>query len=145
MMFENGYVQQKIRPAYNRARIECRGRKPFIHESRFEAVSHPMDFVRSDYLKGIDDQVRGIAIHQIPARSEEHTSELQSLMRISYAVFCLKKKIKTTSITNELFNYTTQSTYQTRAEAFTTIPVTITKIATHKTQHNTHTFKHHHR
>src|SRR3546814_10763114 len=28
-----------------------------------------------------------------PARSEEHTSELQSLMRISYAVFCLKKKI----------------------------------------------------
>src|SRR3546814_2079271 len=31
-----------------------------------------------------------------PNRSEEHTSELQSLMRISYAVFCLKKK-KTTS------------------------------------------------
>src|SRR3546814_10359353 len=29
------------------------------------------------------------------ARSEEHTSELQSLMRISYAVFCLKKKKKT--------------------------------------------------
>src|SRR3546814_5694529 len=36
-------------------------------------------------------------------RSEEHTSELQSLMRISYAVFCLKKK-KTTSYTNKL-NY----------------------------------------
>src|SRR3546814_1822129 len=30
--------------------------------------------------------------HQRQARSEEHTSELQSLMRISYAVFCLKKK-----------------------------------------------------
>src|SRR3546814_9720725 len=30
-------------------------------------------------------------------RSEEHTSELQSLMRISYAVFCLKKKYKTTT------------------------------------------------
>src|SRR3546814_5198223 len=29
---------------------------------------------------------------EIPIRSEEHTSELQSLMRISYAVFCLKKK-----------------------------------------------------
>src|SRR3546814_4979779 len=29
-----------------------------------------------------------------PTRSEEHTSELQSLMRISYAVFCLKKKNK---------------------------------------------------
>src|SRR3546814_2055747 len=32
---------------------------------------------------------------QNPIRSEEHTSELQSLMRISYAVFCLKKKKKT--------------------------------------------------
>src|SRR3546814_4258609 len=31
-------------------------------------------------------------------RSEEHTSELQSLMRISYAVFCLTKKKQTTSI-----------------------------------------------
>src|SRR3546814_4389946 len=31
-------------------------------------------------------------------RSEEHTSELQSLMRISYAVFCLKKKKKTTKV-----------------------------------------------
>src|SRR3546814_8744917 len=31
---------------------------------------------------------------QLEARSEEHTSELQSLMRISYAVFCLKKKNK---------------------------------------------------
>src|SRR3546814_1373889 len=30
----------------------------------------------------------------VPVRSEEHTSELQSLMRISYAVFCLKKKKK---------------------------------------------------
>src|SRR3546814_18272372 len=33
-------------------------------------------------------------------RSEEHTSELQSLMRISYAVFCLKKKMKHTKLTN---------------------------------------------
>src|SRR3546814_4672117 len=34
---------------------------------------------------------------RIATRSEEHTSELQSLMRISYAVFCLKKKKKRTS------------------------------------------------
>src|SRR3546814_10274682 len=33
-----------------------------------------------------------LAIGELAARSEEHTSELQSLMRISYAVFCLKKK-----------------------------------------------------
>src|SRR3546814_9996868 len=38
-------------------------------------------------------------ISKIPARSEEHTSELQSLMRISYAVFCLKKKTKNTQQT----------------------------------------------
>src|SRR3546814_1040172 len=35
---------------------------------------------------------RGISNDPTHARSEEHTSELQSLMRISYAVFCLKKK-----------------------------------------------------
>src|SRR3546814_8230970 len=35
---------------------------------------------------------RGEAQAYLAARSEEHTSELQSLMRISYAVFCLKKK-----------------------------------------------------
>src|SRR3546814_9704450 len=39
------------------------------------------------------------AVYTVPTnstlRSEEHTSELQSLMRISYAVFCLKKKTKT--------------------------------------------------
>src|SRR3546814_4482679 len=40
-------------------------------------------------------------------RSEEHTSELQSLMRISYAVFCLKKKTKT--ISNAAHTNTTQS------------------------------------
>src|SRR3546814_2941646 len=44
-----------------------------------------VDRVRVERL----DQQRGAA------RSEEHTSELQSLMRISYAVFCLKKKNKT--------------------------------------------------
>src|SRR3546814_3723982 len=38
-------------------------------------------------------------------RSEEHTSELQSLMRISYAVFCLKKKKKDTT-QNKLIEHT---------------------------------------
>src|SRR3546814_3928972 len=36
-----------------------------------------------------------ITVHFLCGRSEEHTSELQSLMRISYAVLCLKKKKKT--------------------------------------------------
>src|SRR3546814_1892363 len=36
-----------------------------------------------------------VRIQQVKNRSEEHTSELQSLMRISYAVFCLQKKTNT--------------------------------------------------
>src|SRR3546814_2962053 len=38
---------------------------------------------------------KAFASEQVSARSEEHTSELQSLMRISYAVFCLKTQNKT--------------------------------------------------
>src|SRR3546814_7469753 len=44
-------------------------------------------------------------------RSEEHTSELQSLMRISYAVFCLKKKTKTYRNSHNTQDYITHSTY----------------------------------
>src|SRR3546814_8155961 len=44
-------------------------------------------------------------------RSEEHTSELQSLMRISYAVFCLKKK-KKTQITQKTTYYDISTTKQ---------------------------------
>src|SRR3546814_7741153 len=40
-------------------------------------------------------------VRNASARSEEHTSELQSLMRISYAVFCLKKKIQQNSNSHE--------------------------------------------
>src|SRR3546814_7817695 len=42
-----------------------------------------------------DGKITGTMMAIIPRRSEEHTSELQSLMRISYAVFCLKKKKNT--------------------------------------------------
>src|SRR3546814_5851746 len=41
----------------------------------------------------------GMRGNPYPGRSEEHTSELQSLMRISYAVFCLKKKKNTNNYT----------------------------------------------
>src|SRR3546814_4863026 len=41
-------------------------------------------------------------------RSEEHTSELQSLMRNSYAVFCLQKKKHTHDISSELYTHTTK-------------------------------------
>src|SRR3546814_15016530 len=48
-----------------------------------------------DRLEDILAVERGHAVAARPRRSEEHTSELQSLMRISYAVFCLKKKKNT--------------------------------------------------
>src|SRR3546814_8008404 len=44
------------------------------------------------------------------ARSEEHTSELQSLMRISYAVFCLKKKKETNTYINISTNLSPKTT-----------------------------------
>src|SRR3546814_2026427 len=62
-----------------------------------EGKSDTMTFVRglADYVgrevARVKEQGLAIAI-DAPPRSEEHTSELQSLMRISYAVFCLKKK-----------------------------------------------------
>src|SRR3546814_2561146 len=60
-------------------------------EHREHAVDHLLAFVaRHDVIeqRRPRDEERAL-------RSEEHTSELQSLMRISYAVFCLKKQIKT--------------------------------------------------
>src|SRR3546814_9770531 len=44
----------------------------------------------------LDIHVKSRRRRRLARRSEEHTSELQSLMRISYAVFCLKKKTKKT-------------------------------------------------
>src|SRR3546814_2263849 len=49
-------------------------------------------FVTPHLIRGLDKRDN----EESRVRSEEHTSELQSLMRISYAVFCLKKKNKTT-------------------------------------------------
>src|SRR3546814_4879774 len=51
-----------------------------------------------------DLMVRGLYAQVDAARSEEHTSELQSLMRISYAVFCLKKKRTNTARRNKSSN-----------------------------------------
>src|SRR3546814_2495151 len=57
------------------------------------------------------------------ARSEEHTSELQSLMRISSAVFCLKKKnrhkMHLPATRNEQFTYNTSQTHIEHAKTFT--------------------------
>src|SRR3546814_2617066 len=85
-------------------RIEDRERRPREQaefgvgqaEVRLDRLGQDVDDLPVEEIEDIDDQqdpqhrarLRG------GARSEEHTSELQSLMRISYAVFCLKKKKK---------------------------------------------------
>src|SRR3546814_6589135 len=59
-------------------------------------------------------QSTGWCARSVSKRSEEHTSELQSLMRISYAVFCLKKKKRSKqhdTKTNSLDQSTTDSTH----------------------------------
>src|SRR3546814_2177109 len=69
------------------------GRLPFgiiQHLRRPQPVEVLVDEARGGGIGGIKTEVGG-NIHETE-RSEEHTSELQSLMRISYAVFCLKKK-----------------------------------------------------
>src|SRR3546814_6887610 len=61
----------------------CQGFCPtiFMHEEKY--VARPDKTIRFEW--------RGVAVRNKTGRSEEHTSELHSLMRISYAVFCLKK------------------------------------------------------
>src|SRR3546814_9755466 len=54
---------------------------------------NPIDFENSEGNPGLANAVLRHLSEKLPvSRSEEHTSELQSLLRISYAVFCLKKK-----------------------------------------------------
>src|SRR3546814_6441990 len=68
-----------------------------------------------------------------PPRSEEHTSELQSLMRISYAVFCLKKKKHNTTTTTDI-TYTLETQY---TQPTTTHIKPQQTIYSHSKQHNT--------
>src|SRR3546814_6319824 len=62
--------------------------RPFAVPEREDAILRRIGDARQ-HLRSPDRGRREIFVD---ARSEEHTSELQSLMRISYAVFCLKKK-----------------------------------------------------
>src|SRR3546814_6131108 len=61
-----------------------------------------LDLAKDDETRQIFEFFsRVVAISRAIVRSEEHTSELQSLMRISYAVFCLKKKNKNNQLHNK--------------------------------------------
>src|SRR3546814_6002261 len=81
------YVPQHVRPP--RHSILCRGDRQVLTRDQRRGT----DPLRSS--PGSRGAMTGAAFtvaDLATARSEEHTSELQSLMRISYAVFCLKKK-----------------------------------------------------
>src|SRR3546814_4156319 len=73
-------------------------KKLFLVPAAFRILlDHPRtkscDFSRLEHiLYGSSPITTALLEEAIAVRSEEHTSELQSLMRISYAVFCLKKK-----------------------------------------------------
>src|SRR3546814_1152142 len=94
--------------AASKGKPDCRpgrwtGRQPACARSRVRSGVCEQLRLR-DQLLGIDEAGQAHAHQPVArarrqARSEEHTSELQSLMRISYAVFCLKKN--TTNATTD--------------------------------------------
>src|SRR3546814_10013023 len=72
---------------------------------RSEAGDPSVLVYNAGYLEGRDlppemELLEHIPVEMFDTRSEEHTSELQSLMRNSYAVFCLKKKQSTSTFSN---------------------------------------------
>src|SRR3546814_5817948 len=75
--------------------VDCQDR------SRRATDAHVGDLQQSGQRQHHRIQALTRGIRGFVVRSEEHTSELQSLMRISYAVFCLKKKKKNTQKTQK--------------------------------------------
>src|SRR3546814_7694065 len=78
--------------------------RPCAELSRLQKLPHQIEAKRA-YHRDYGRQLRR-------KRSEEHTSELQSLMRISYAVFCLKKQNKSKHNSNTHNKTTNQTTRQ---------------------------------
>src|SRR3546814_1269937 len=75
------------------------------------AHMHPNNFLSGVYYVSLPGDTGEIVFSDPRPRSEGHTSELQSLMRISYAVFCLKKKKKKQTIAHHstVKNYTSDN------------------------------------
>src|SRR3546814_9575452 len=82
----SGQDREAGAPAVGDVRIS---RGDFRHESPRQAACRSRTGARDAPAPG---RYALFPLHRRAVRSEEHTSELQSLMRISYAVFCLKKK-----------------------------------------------------
>src|SRR3546814_8151923 len=75
------------------------GQGPDSHRTTKEQVNNSLPYGRGADAPTAND-LKAMVFASGRQRSEEHTSELQSLMRISYAVFCLKKKHKSIHIIN---------------------------------------------
>src|SRR3546814_10115951 len=75
----------------DRGEIKLGGRSLAVFDRRERARMIGLLSQRADIHWDVDVATL-VGLGRLPHRSEEHTSELQSLMRISYAVFCLKKK-----------------------------------------------------
>src|SRR3546814_4865800 len=86
--FSGGDGLERIEVAVDRLRTAHPGLGPDATDPVGEARDEPQ------ILANMLFPTRRAGITRPVERSEEHTSELQSLMRISYAVFCLKKKTK---------------------------------------------------
>src|SRR3546814_6524326 len=87
---------------FGRTFRDITGESPREVRARQRAATHALEQVPGCFLSAAQRPDLTIAVSEKrrreagDTRSEEHTSELQSLMRISYAVFCLKKKTTTT-------------------------------------------------
>src|SRR3546814_3409487 len=72
---------------------DARGRKQYRYHSAYREAQEARKYDRClQFGEALPRLRRQVERDLRNGRSEEHTSELQSLMRISYAVFCLKKK-----------------------------------------------------
>src|SRR3546814_10597517 len=85
-------------PAASAGVPDCHARGAALHLAGKGRPARTADLCRR--AGGAAAGALALAATTPPGRSEEHTSELQSLMRISYAVFCLTKKTNTTIIHN---------------------------------------------
>src|SRR3546814_2548323 len=108
-LLSNRYIQNRFLPdkaidlmdeAASRIRMEVESKPEEIegldrriiqHKIEESALAKEADNASKDRLKVLREELANLE----QKRSEEHTSELQSLMRISYAVFCLKTKNST--------------------------------------------------
>src|SRR3546814_8936826 len=102
---------REMKQLYPQIKLHALGPPEIAHIAKLDGLTHTQVLVKLkeaglDSLPGAGAEILNDRVRRLISkgkcggqewldRSEEHTSELQSLMRISYAVFCLKKKKRT--------------------------------------------------